>query len=133
MQGISDIKIIGIDETRPPQIRKEPYINLYFKLIHKAPQDWCNDFNNLVAKGSFPVKIAPESGMIIETWVRKPEEIPLALDKLKKSVIACNEQYIARIAALARANAAKMGVGKSDDEGEQGRLNRIVAALDFSD
>ena len=31
MEGISDIKIIGIDEKRPPKIRKEPYIDLVFK------------------------------------------------------------------------------------------------------
>ena len=46
MEGISDIKICGIDETRPPMIKKEPYIDLNFKLIHKAPKDWCNDFKD---------------------------------------------------------------------------------------
>ena len=70
MEGISDIRISGIDEMRPPRIRKEPYINLYFKLIHKAPKDWCEDFNHLVAKGDYPVKIEPNTGLFIETWVR---------------------------------------------------------------
>ena len=50
MEGISDIKIIGVDETRPPIIRKEPYIDIFFKLSHQAPSDWCSDFNSLKAK-----------------------------------------------------------------------------------
>ena len=47
MQGISDINIIGIDETRPPFIRKEPYIDIFFELSHQAPIDWCKDLNSL--------------------------------------------------------------------------------------
>ena len=39
MEGISDIRISGMDENRPPRIGKEPYINLYFRLVHKAPAD----------------------------------------------------------------------------------------------
>ena len=37
MEGISDLKIIGTDERRPPIIRKEPYIDVFFKLSHQAP------------------------------------------------------------------------------------------------
>lgn len=131
MKGISDIKIIGIDETRPPRIRKEPYINLYFKLSHEAPKEWCEDFNRLVAKGKFPVNIDSSKGLFIETWVRKPEEIEMALDELKEAVSTCSQEYIARIEAEAYA-AADVG-GKSEDEGEQGHLNRIIAGLNFDD
>jgi hypothetical protein len=63
MEGISDIRISGIDETRPPRIRKE---------------------------------------------------------------------YVARIQAQARQDAAN-SAGKPEDEGEQGRLNRIIAGLKFED
>mgnify|MGYP001822663046 CR=1 FL=1 len=131
MEGISDIKIIGIDEMRPPRIRKEPYINLYFKLIHEAPKEWCEDFNRIVANGKFPVKIEPAKGLFIETWVRKPDEIEMALDGLKAAVSTCNQEYIARVEAEANA-AADVG-GKSENEGEQGRLNRIIAGLNFDD
>jgi hypothetical protein len=130
MEGISDLKIIGIDEMRPPRIRKEPYINLFFKLAHEAPKEWCEDLNRLVAKGGYPAKIEPAKGLFIETWVRKPEEIQTALDELKQAVSTCNDAYIARIQAEARAAA---DVGDSSDEGEQGRLNRIIASLNFDD
>ena len=83
-----------------------------------------------VAKGSYPAKIEPAKGLFIETWVRKPEEIQTALDELKQAVSTCNDAYIARIQAEARAAA---DVGDSSDEGEQGRLNRIIASLNFDD
>ena len=131
MEGISDLKISGIDEMRPPRIRKEPYINLFFKLIHEAPKEWCEDFNRLVANGSYPAKIEPSTGLFIETWVRKPEEIEAALDVFKEAVNTCNQEYIARIQAEARA-AADVG-DDSEEGGEQGRLNRIIAGLNFDD
>ncbi len=130
MEGISDIKIVGIDELRPPRIRKEPYINLYFKLSHKAPKDWCSDFNSLISKSRFTVNIKVDEGLFIETWVRKPEEIEIALSGLKEAIIKCNEAYIARIEAQEKAAAARRGES-GGDEGEQGKLNRIVAALNF--
>lgn len=129
MEGISDIKISGIDEMRPPRIRKEPYINLFFKLIHKAPRDWCDHFNHLVAKREYPVKINPNGGLFIETWVRKPDEIEPALAGLKEAVSQCNQEYIARV--LAEANSAAAMQDNPDGTGEQAKLNRIVAGLNF--
>lgn len=132
MEGISDIKIIGIDAKRPPRIRKEPYIELFFELSHQAPPDWCEDFNRLVSKWEYSSKITPATGLFIEAWVRKPEEIEKLLLAFKKAVNSCTEAYIARIEASARAAAADAN-GLTKDEGEQGRLNRIVAALNFDD
>jgi hypothetical protein len=129
MEGISDIKISGIDEMRPPRIRKEPYINLFFKLIHKAPRDWCDHFNHLVAKREYPVKINPNGGLFIETWVRKPDEIEPALAGLKEAVSQCNQEYISRV--LAEANSAAAMQDNPDGTGEQAKLNRIVAGLNF--
>ncbi len=131
MEGISDIRISGIDEVRPPRIRKEPYINLYFKLVHKAPKEWCEDYNRLVSKKKFPAKVDPLVGLFIDTWVRKPEEIEPAFEELKEAVRVCNDEYIARIRAEAAA-AANSG-DELGDEGEQGRLNRIIAGLKFDD
>jgi hypothetical protein len=133
MEGISDIKIIGIDETRPPRIRKEPYINLYFRLSHKAPEAWCDDFNRLVSKAKYPIKIDPAEGLVIETWVRKPEEIEPALGVLKAAITRCNEEFIANIRAAAMAASSADAGKKLEDEGEQGRLNRIIAGLKFDD
>ena len=131
MEGISDIKIIGIDAKRPPRIRKEPYIELFFELSHQAPAKWCEDFNRLVSKFEYTSKINLSTGLFIEAWVRKPDEIEKLLLSLKKAVKSCTEAYIARIEASARAAADSNAL--TNDEGEQGRLNRIVAALNFED
>ena len=129
MEGISDIKISGIDEMRPPRIRKEPYINLFFKLIHKAPKGWCEQFNSLVARQEYQAKIDPAAGLFIETWVRKPDEIEAALAGLKKAVSQCNRDYIALV--LAETSRAAAMDDNPGDTGEQGKLNLIVAGLDF--
>ena len=129
MEGISDIRIIGLDETRPPRIRKEPYINLFFRLSHKAPAQWCEDFNRLVSHRSRPIKLDPQDGLFIDTWVREPDEIPPLVDLLKQAVVDCSIAYIARIEAESAAAATRGDT--SEEEGEQGRLNRIIASLDF--
>ena len=131
MEGISDIRISCIDEKNPPLLQKQPYIDLFFKLNHQAPKDWCEDFNRLEAKSKFPAKITPATGLIIQTWVRKIEEIEGALDLLKKSVTTCTQDYIAKIEA--RNKAAETSQDKPGDEGEQGRLNKVIAALNFED
>jgi hypothetical protein len=131
MEGISDIRVSGIDEQRPPQIQKEPYINLFFKLNHKAPVKWCEGFNQLFSKADYSVKIEPAAGLFIETWVRKPEEIDAALAGLKEAVTTCTLEYIARIQA--EAEAVTNLDHASDDQGEQGRLNKIIADLNFDD
>jgi hypothetical protein len=129
MEGISDIRISGFDDNRPPLIRKEPYIDLFFKLTHKAPKEWCDDFNQLVSKKKYSAKITPDTGLFIEAWVRKPEEIQNVLEELKAAVDNCTEKYIANINAAI--SAASNTQSKPGDEGEQGRLNKIIAALDF--
>ena len=131
MEGISNIKIIGFDDNRPPLIQKAPYIDLFFKLTHQAPKDWCDDFNQLVSKKKYSAKIIPATGLFIEAWVRKPDEIKELLAELKKIVITCSEEYIANINAAIEAASNANSNSKPGDEGEQGRLNKIVAALDF--
>ena len=130
MEGISDIKIIGIDETRPPKIRKEPYIDLYFKLSHQAPSDWCKDFNNLLLKNPYSVQIKEKEGVFIETWVREPDEIADLLELLKKTVLECINQYIERIELSARQK-NNVNAEQGEATGEQGRLNKIISDLEF--
>jgi len=133
VEGISDIRIIGIDEKRPPKIRKEPYIDVIFKLSHQAPVDWCQDFNALLSKYPSAPKIKEGEGLYIEAWVRTPDEIVALLDQLKKKVAECNRRYIERVEiSIRNAGDASAAVGQ-EQGGEQGRLNRIVAALKFDD
>ena len=130
MEGISDIKIIGIDDKRPPIIRKEPYIDLFFKLSHQAPTDWCKDFNALLSQYPASPKIKEKEGLYIESWVKTPEEIAAFLKMLKGKIKECNRQYIERIAISLR-NAGSSNASLAEETGEQGRLNRIIAGLDF--
>ncbi|MGD8593189.1 MAG: hypothetical protein PVF82_10180 [Gammaproteobacteria bacterium] len=133
MEGISDIRIIGIDEKRPPKIRKAPYIDICFRLSHKAPADWCKDFNALLSKHPTTPKIKENEGLYIEAWVRKPDEIVALLAQLKKTVAECTRHYIERVEhSIRNAGAAGSSLAQ-EDAGEQGRLNRIIAELDFDD
>lgn len=133
MEGISDIRITGIDEKRPPMIQKEPYIDLYFKLSHKAPADWCNDFNALLAKHPTVPKINQNEGLYIEAWVRKPEDIVELLQQLKATVAECSRLYVERIELALRDSDDLNELLSQQGHGEQGRLNKIIAALDFGD
>ena len=130
MNDINDIKIIGTDETRPPQIRKEAYIDVYFKLSMQAPEDWCDEFNALGRKINPAVKIDIKNGIIIEAWVKHMNDLPAHLEKIKLKVKECNELHIekARLKAIAMAAsvASKLGSGS-----QQSALNDIVAGLKF--
>ncbi len=131
MEGISDIKIIGIDEKRPPVIRKEPYIDLFFKLAHQAPEDWCKDFNALMSKYPGSPKINVKVGLFIESWVKTPDEIEDFLAQLKVKVEQCSQEYIERIELATRNSQNENASLKDEESGEQGRLNRIIASLNF--
>jgi len=133
VEGISDIKIIGVDETRPPIIRKEPYIDIYFKLSHQAPIEWCKDFNALLSKHPTAPKIKEKEGLFIEAWVRTPDEIVALVARLKETVTECSRLYVERIEQLRRNADSENALLSQQDTGEQGRLNKIIAALDFGD
>jgi hypothetical protein len=132
MEGISDIRIIGVDEKRPPVIRKEPYIDLFFELSHQAPADWCRAFNELLAQHPSKPKIVEKEGKYIEGWVRTPDEIIDFVELLKNTVTSCTEQYIERIMVAAR-QADNTDGSQPEEVGEQGRLNRIIASLEFDE
>ena len=132
MEGISDIKIIGIDEKRPSVVRKEPYIDIYFKLSHQAPEDWCEDFNDLTRNLTPTVKIKKAQGLFIETYVREMGEIAEHLERIKKIIEQCSAQYLERIRQKAAVDAAK-NVGIQGEGGEQGKLNAIIEGLNYDD
>ena len=130
MEGISDLKIIGIDELRPPIIRKEPYIDIFFKLSHQAPLDWCKDLNALLSKNTSSASIEEKKGLFINTWVRSSGEIPELFNELKTAITECTRLYIERI-TLASQESLNNDTQTVDDSGEQGQLNRIIASLNF--
>ena len=130
MKTISDINIIGIDTTRPPIIRKEPYIDLFFELSHQAPTDWCKDLNSLfglnpLTKNS---KISENEGLFIITWVRAPEEITALVLQLKRTITECSLQYIERIQLAAQ---QPTDTNTPAVSAEQANLNKIISSLNF--
>jgi hypothetical protein len=131
MDSINDIHIVGLDDKRPPRLRKEPYIDLFFRLSHQAPADWCSIFNTLLEKHASRAKIKVKEGLFIEAWVKTPDDIPALLALLKDRVAECSRLYIEKIELSVR-NAGAANAELMLGGGEQGRLNRIVAALDFS-
>lgn len=131
MEGISDIKIVGMDDKRPPRIGKEPYIDLFFQLSHKAPLEWCIGFNELLVKHEYTPKIKTNEGLFIEAWVRRPDEIAGLFQILKQTVTESTELYIEKIAASQRDAASNNALAQKEGDGEQGRLNKLIAALDF--
>jgi hypothetical protein len=126
------LKIVGIDEKRPPLIRKQPYIDIFFKLSHKAPREWCEIFNKLSKQLMPPARINKSDGVFIEAYVRDMNLLPEHLNKLKKKVIESNEQYSA---VIRKRNEDLLSINASvgNEGGEQGRLNTIVAGLSFND
>jgi hypothetical protein len=129
MESITDLKIVGIDESRPPVIRKEPYIELYFKLNRKAPLDWVRIFNDRFSKEKFPVKIKPEACDIVETWVRTVDEVEPAFEMIKAAVRESIEIYLNKILAMKSEEQAKAaGIQLSP---EQIKLNAVISHLKF--
>jgi len=127
-----DIKIIGIDETRPPLVRKEPYIDLFFQLSHKVPEDWCEDFNDLTKKLNPPIKIDKSKALFIETYVRDMSQIVEHLETIKRKIITCNEHYIKRRQERELAAQAKLSAVQGIS-GKQSKLNKIIGALVYND
>jgi hypothetical protein len=130
MTNISEIKVIGIDDIRPPIVRKENYIDLFFKLSLKPPAAWCQDFNTLGHRIKPPAKIMSEPGLIIETYVHDMEDIQLQLNKIKQKITQCNEEYLEKerqkqIALL------KKQVDTNGNSVRQTQLNEIVSTLDY--
>ena len=130
MSSFIDIKITGIDSDRPPRMRKEAYIDLFFRLSKKVPADWGAAFNALGRKLTPSPKIDKVSGEFIETYVNDMDLIAQHLDQIKQAVAECNRAYREKLDEQARALAASNASLQGQD-GEQYRLNQIIAALEF--
>jgi len=132
MKLFNEIKIIGIDANRPPRIRKENYIDLFYQLSEEAPPDWCEDFNAHGRHIKPMAKIDINSRGFINAYVNHMDTIPAHFMQLKQAVADCNGQFLEKLRqremALAKDNAAL-----SEQDGEQFNLNEIIASLDFGD
>lgn len=131
MKDFKAIKIVGMDENRPPKIRKEPYIDLFFKLSHQVPDEWCDEFHKLTAKLNPTVKIDKGNSIFIKTYVRDMSHIPEHLELIKKKIIDCSEQYIERQRQKSLADNNNNATVNAQG-GKQGQLNTIIESLDFS-
>ena len=127
---MSDIKIIGIDKDRPPRIRKEAYIDLFFRLSEKGSIEWCEDFNALGRKMNPSPKIDKNIRECIQTYVGNMTLIAQHLADVKEVLRNCNEQHQQKIDEKARVLAASNASLQGQD-GEQQKLNRIIDGLDF--
>ena len=130
MQDINELKIVSIDLERPPMMRKEAYIDLFFKLSFKAPLDWCEDFNALGKRLNPGVKIEKNGGLCVEAWVKDMSLIDSHLEKIKLKVLECNEQYIEKDRQK-KLKLLAANTSSSSATGEQVKLNEIIAALKF--
>ena len=130
MTDVNEIRIIGFDETRPPMVRKENYIDLYFALSRKPPEEWCDDFNRLARQLNPSPKIKSEIGEFVDSYVNDMGLIPAHFSEIKQLIVECNTQFLEktrlREIKLAEQNGKLQGIGD-----EQKRLNEIVATLEF--
>ena len=130
MTNISKIKVIGIDDDRPPVVRKENYIDLFFKLSSKAPAGWCEHFNTLGHRIKPPVKISADQGLIIETYVHDMTLIQQQLDKIKTKIKECTEEYLEDERQKRQALIAKQAQ-TTGNSARQNKLNGIISALNY--
>ena len=82
-------------------------------------------------KHEYTPKIDTKECLYIEAWVRRPDEIAGLFQVLKETVTACIVQYIEKIAISKRDADSDNELLHKEGGGEQGRLNKIIAGLDF--
>ena len=130
MTPFNEIKIIGIDANRPPRVRKESYIDLFYQLSEDAPEEWYEDFAGFGRQVNPLAKIDKGKPGFISTYVNDMDVIPKHFEQLKQAVFDCNAQFQEKLRlreqALARENA-----DTRDQGGQQYKLDEIIAALDF--
>ena len=93
MSEFLNIKIKGIDPNRHPRIVNKNYIDIIFELSGKAEKDWCDIFNDSFSSNGDNVRVNPEEGNFVETWVRDMEEIPEKLSLIKEASKLTNDKY----------------------------------------
>ena len=69
MTQFNEIKITSIDANRPPRVRKEAYIDLFYQLSEDAPEEWCEDFSGFGRHVNPLAKIEKGTRCFIGTYV----------------------------------------------------------------
>ncbi len=128
MSGSLNIKIKGIDPNRRPRIVNKNYIDVIFELSNKAKKDWCVIFNDSFSNTVDNIRIDPEEGSFVETWVRDMEEIPEKLNLIKETSKLTNTKYTQKLVQDAELRKDSYNQTQS---AESERLEVILNELDF--
>ena len=130
MTSFNAIKIIGIDAARPPRIRKEPYVDLFYRLSEDPPEEWCEAFNGFGRQVNPMAKIDSADRAIINTYINDIDAIPAHFERLKEAVAECNTEYQGKLRQRER-ETARDNADLQAGGGAQSRLNEIIASLDY--
>lgn len=131
MAMFNEIKISGFDPDRPPRVRKESYIDLFYQLSEEAPEEWCDDFETFGRHLNPRAKVDRATRGFINSYVNDMSVIPKNLEQLKLAVFECNTQYIEKLKQRAQ-DMARESQNLKDQGGLQFKLNEIIESLDFS-
>ncbi len=127
MNDILQIKIIGLDPERYPNVSNNNYIDICYQLSEKAPKEWCNIFNDSF-KNDNDVRIDNDSCEFIETWVREMQDIPAKFTIIKENVELANQHYHEKLLDDEKQRQDSYNQEKSSESIE---LDSILKSLDF--
>jgi hypothetical protein len=123
-----NIKIKGIDPNRRPSVVNKNYIDIIFELSDKANKDWCVIFNDYFSKSANNIRINPEEGNFVETWVRDMEDIPDTLSLIQEHIGITNTKYSEKLIKDAELREDSYNKVQSV---ESERLESILSGLNF--
>ena len=128
MSNPINIKLIGIDPMRYPNLSKSNYIDISYQLSEKPHKDWCVIFNDIF-KNDGNIRIDLTSSEFIDTWVRDMEDIPTRFTTIKESVALTNKLYSEKLLNDEIAKRDTYNHAKSE---KCIRLDEILSSLDFT-
>ncbi len=128
MSNSINIKLIGIDPKRYPNLLKNNYIDVNYQLSEKPPKDWCVIFNDIF-KNVGNVRIDLSSSQFIDTWVRDMEDITARFMTIKESIELTNKLYSEK---LFNDEMIKKDAYNQTKSAKSIRLDEILNSLDFS-
>jgi hypothetical protein len=123
-----NITIQRIDPNRYPSVVNKNYIDIIFELSEKATKDWCILFNDSFVNNVDNIRINPEEGNFVETWVRDMEEIPEKLNLIKEVTKLTNTKCMEKLIKDAELRDNSYNKNQS---AESVRLEEILNELNF--
>lgn len=128
MNNPLNIKLIGIDPNRYPNLTKNNYIDISYQLSEESPKNWYIIFNDMFKKDG-DVRIDKDTSQFIDTWVRDMEDIPARLELIKKNIELTNQLYHKKLIEDEETRKDSYNDAKST---KSIRLDEILDSLDFS-